>query len=292
MYMRLNTMSQRFAAMMLIALSVLTSAHAAEPVDKGPLLATVADKPIYTKELVNYAKANPLMTGYITHEAGLRRVLDDMINYRLLLLEGDRENIVKEPDESEDRYIMRVKGKLVQKCERLDEAGSKAFFEAHPELFSTPAYARLSKAYLKKSDKIDGMSAVDFMNNQAAELRSGNVEFDALVAKIRPLVPSDVVLGDIGFMPLAEIDPIISLVSKANVGDVVGPVERGGNIFVFLVTERRQPIPLKWEDVLASAQEVAYSHCMQDNFAILKKNMEERFPVQIQEENIRTLKYY
>ena len=287
-----NSLAMRTAAVLLLVAANLTGVYAAPVVEKGPLLATVAGEPIYARDVISYAKANPLMSGYITHEAGFRRVVDDMINYQLLKLEGKRVGMSMDPDEKEDRYILRVKDKFVQKCERLDEAGSKKFYEQHPELFSTPAYARLSKAYLKKSDSIDGVSSSEFLTEQAESLRSGKIEFDAVVAKIRPKVHADIALGDIGFMPLAEPDPIIDLVKAASIGDVVGPVERDGNIFIFLVTERREPVQLKWEEVLADAQDAAYSYCMQDNYANLRKEMEKHFPVVIYDENFRSLQFY
>lgn len=273
------------------AFLTLGGAQASDTSDKGPLLAKVADNPIYAKDVVAYAKPNPVMSGYMTHMEGLRRVLDDMINYRLLILEGARQNITKAADEREDHYVIRVKDQLMQKCERPDEAGSKKFFEDHPELFSTPPYARLSKAYLRKSDTVDGLNAADFLQGQAENVRSGRVDFDEIVAKVRQKVPTDVTLGDIGFMPLVETDHVIDLVRKASVGDVVGPFERDGNIFLFLVTEQRAAVPMKWEEVLAGAQDAAYNHCMQQNYATLRDEMTRHFPVVIYEETIRALKF-
>jgi len=279
------------ASILCFALLTLGGAQASDTSDKGPLLAKVADHAIYAKDVVTYAKPNPVMSGYMTHAEGLRRVLDDMINYRLLLLEGARQNIAQAADEREDLYVIRVKDQLMQKCERLDEAGSKKFFEDHPELFSTPPFARLSKAYLKKTDTVDGLSAADFLQDQAEGVRSRQIEFDEIVAKVRPKIPTDIVLGDIGFMPLIETDPVIDLVRKASVGDVVGPFERDGNIFLFLVTDYRAAAPTKWEEVLAGVQDTAYNHCMQQNYATLRDEMTKHFPVVIYEESIRALKF-
>lgn len=276
----------------LLLLASLVFAPAFAAPDPSSLLASVNAKPIYVDDLRDYAKINPAMSGHITHLAGVRRVLNDMINIRLLILEGQKNGIARNPDDSDGYYAMRVRDQLLAKCERLDEAGSKAFYEEHKELFSTPAYARLNKAYLKKSDRVDGQNAVDFMQAQADALRSNDVSFDVVVGKIRGKIPADIVLGDIGFMPLAEKDPIIDQIALASVGDVVGPIERDGNIYIFQVTDRHEPVVQKWEEVLAGAQDAAFAYCTKQNFSALRKEMESHFPVVIEEQNLNALKFY
>ncbi|MFZ5580746.1 MAG: peptidyl-prolyl cis-trans isomerase [Pseudomonadota bacterium] len=258
---------------------------------RGPLLSTVNGENIHVRDLQAYAKSNPLMSGYMTHLAGVRRVLDDLINVKLLVLEGQRRAIPRNEDETDSRYAWRMRNQLTEPCERLDEAGSKAFYEAHPELFSTPAYVRVNKVYLKSGDSVDGLSAADFLKNQAAGLRDGSMKFDDLVTKVRPKIPSDIRLGDMGFIPMNEKDALIDQLNNAKVDDLVGPFEKDGFIYLFQVTERREPVTLKWEEVLASAQDAAYSHCMQTHYARLRKDMESHFPVVMHEENIASLKF-
>ncbi|MEW6727924.1 MAG: peptidyl-prolyl cis-trans isomerase [Pseudomonadota bacterium] len=282
----------RQLSLVLCALLVSVTAYAAdETSQRGPLLATVNGEPIHVRDLQAYAKGNPIMTGYMTHLPGVRRVLDDLINVKLLVLEGQRLGIQRNEDEKDDRYALRLRNQLMEKCERPDEAEAKGFYEAHPEVFSTPAYVRVNKVYLKATDKVEDMDAMAFLKRRSEGLRDGSLNFEDIVAKVRPLIPSDIRLGDMGFIPLNEKDPLIDQLSQAKVHDLIGPFENNGFIYLFQVTDRRDPIVLSWDEVKGSAQDMAFSHCMQTHFAKLRREIESRFPVVIYEETLKALKF-
>lgn len=278
----------KLSAILILFVGLTTgSAHA--ETDSSRVIASVNAKTISVDNLLDYAKINPLFSGELGTPDGLVRVLNDMINVRLLNLEGEMQKISREAKSSDGAYAIVVKSNLMEKCEPLDEAGSKAFFEAHPEAFSSPAYARVNKIYLKNSDLLDGLTASEFMQAQAKALRSNEVNFEDIVSKVRPKIPADIPLGDIGFMPLVEKHELVEKLSQAGIGDVIEPFERNGYIYLFQVTDRREPVVANWKDAQKIAQEVAYRECNREHFYTLRKLMESHFPVVIYEDNIRNL---
>lgn len=260
--------------------------------DENPVLAEVNHEPIRLQDLRNYVSRHPLLRGYTGTREGIRMLLDDMINSRLLELEGRRRDIpLNEGESPQDvSYVLRVRSQLAGRCEPPDEAEARAFYDSHPELFSTPAYARVSRVYLPEDMTMDGQTAHAFLAAQAEAVRDGSTGFDEVVKMVRPRLPADARIGDMGFQPLAEEDPLIEAISRTPVGGVVGPFVRDGNVYLFYVTERREPILMPWSEVRAEAPKIAQDECRKASFKALREEMAKRFPVVIHHDVIEKLK--
>lgn len=260
------------------------------PVEENPLLASVNNEKIHLFDLREYAKARPFMTGYMTSPEGARRVLDDMINFRLLELEGARRGLEKGKDEGTTEYVMRVKAKFVPVCELPGEEGAKAFYQQHPELFSSPVFLRLSRAMVPLAAKFGEQSAQDYLTQSVAQLKDGTLRFDTLVETLKPLSAKGAMMGDVGFQPMAEADPLIDLLKDRKPGEFVGPYVAGDQVFVFAVTDRREALLTPWEEARRMAGNAALSHCNQEAFAGFKREAVKHFPVVYEEENLSKLR--
>lgn len=260
--------------------------------DENPVLAEVNGESIRLQDLRDYVARHPLMRGYMGSQAGIRMVLDDMVNTRLLQLEGQRQGIPLYDGErpQDETYVMRVRAQLVKGCELPDAAAARAFYDTHPELFSSPAYGRISRVYLPEGQRIQEQSAHDFLLAQAKAIHEGHSRFDDLVNTIRPLLPKDAKIGDMGFLPLVEDSPLIKALASAPVGSIVGPFVSDGNVYLFQLTQRHDPELTPWSKAEAEAPKVAQNVCRREAFQALRTEMIKHFPVIVHEDVLNQLK--
>jgi len=278
-----------------VAIAMAAALNVASAADEqDPLLATVGKSEIHLQDLRAYVQKNPLMRGYMTHLAGVKLVLDDMVNSRLLALEGQRKEIALNDDETPDStsYLVKVRGLLTEKCEMPTEEGAKAYYDAHPEQFSTPPYARVSRLYLPADKPVNGLTAKDYLMRKAQAIHEGRDTFDGVLEKTRPYLAEGAKVGDMGFLPMNESNPLIDAVNKVGVGDLVGPFEAKNDVFLFQVTERRAPVLSSWEAVKGDAASVAYKECRKDAFARLRDDMAQRFGVSYNEKALAELRMF
>lgn len=257
---------------------------------EDPVLAEIDGQKILASQVRAYVKTRPLLSGYLlTGYPGWKQVLEDLIQLRLLNLEGERVGIPKEEGDDEDLYALRVKRKLLPPCEKPDEKEAKRFYKTHPELFSTPAFVRLQRIELPALVQVEGQDALTFLQTAAEQVRKGRVSLDDLARRC----PSQC-LHDLGFV---RTDGLVSLEDRAlaelqtaEVGGVVGPLKVGGWVYLYQVTARREPILTPWEQAKEEAAEVALRFCQQQAFAKLKEELYHRYHVVLYEETLRAIR--
>ncbi|HHH39815.1 MAG TPA: peptidyl-prolyl cis-trans isomerase [Sedimenticola sp.] len=273
---------------LLLLLATLT-AGAEETGD--PVLAWIGDRSVTLRQVREYARNKPILRGYLsTGYPGVRRVLEDLIAVRLLNREGERLGIPRQPEDDDDLYAFRVKGRLLPKCHKPDEAGARAFYERHPEQFSTPVFVRLQRLELPAAARIDGRPAEAFLKQAAEKIRAGALAFEDLKAHC----PTSGCLQDLGFVRLDGLDIVrdsaMAGLRAARPGDVVGPVRAGDAVFLYRVTARRDPILAPWEQVRDEAEEKAQRFCRRQAFAELRRQLYQRYQVRIDEDGLRALR--
>ncbi len=257
---------------------------------EDPVLAEIDGQKILASQVRAYVKTRPLLSGYLlTGYPGWKQVLEDLIQLRLLNLEGERVGIPKEEGDDEDLYALRVKRKLLPPCEKPDEKEAKRFYKTHPELFSTPAFVRLQRIELPALVQVEGQDALTFLQTAAEQVRKGRVSLDDLARRC----PSQC-LHDLGFV---RTDGLISLkdqalaeLQTAEVGGVVGPLKVGEWVYLYQVTARREPILTPWKQAKEEAAKVALRFCQQQAFAKLKEELYHRYHVVLYEETLRAIR--
>lgn len=253
-----------------------------------PVLAEVAGEKVNLGQVRAYVKKRPLLAGYLqTGYAGWRRVLEDLIALRLLNLEGERLKIPREAEDDEDLYAFRVKRKLLPPCDPPDEKEARRFYQAHPELFSTPVFVRLSRIELPASVQIGGQPAPAFLQQTAEAVRAGKVSLQEMARRC----PQGNCLQDLGFVRLDGLeDALLNPLKDAQPGAVVGPIPLGEFVFLYQVTARREPILAPWEQVEAEVPAAAQRFCRQEAFVRLMHELHRRYGVVLHEETLRALR--
>jgi hypothetical protein len=259
---------------------------------QDPILAEIGGDKITASQVRAYVKKRPLLSGYlVTGYAGWRTVLVDLIDLRLLNLEGERLAIPKEAEDDEDLYALRVKRKLLPPCPKPDEEEARRFYQDHPERFSTPALVRLERLELPASAQVEGKEAWAFLQEAAERVRAGEEEFSRLAERCPQ---GQACLQDLGFMRTDGLTAVgdlkLQALSAAKVGEVVGPLKAGEWVYLYRVTARREPILAPWEQVRTEAAEEAQSFCKKQAFAQLRQELYRRYQVVLHEEALQALR--
>jgi hypothetical protein len=264
----------------ILALALLIHQPAlAETEASNPVLATVAEHAITKQDLLNYGRESPYLLPYLSIPGGPMKILNDMINERLLILEGERLGIAK-GETSSPAYAYQVRSHLAPACPIPDEGTAKSYYEEHPEKFSTPIFLRLYRFGLPFT--AENESAVF---NQLSELgnsvRRGETTLADAVAngKNESMVVRQ---GDLGFLPYDDTDnPIMKELTRAPINQIVGPLKQKDWFFLYQVTDRREPILASYERIKDEAAKVEREECSRLKFKELLDELKQRWPVRM-----------
>lgn len=220
---------------------------------------------------------------------GLRHLLKEMAVVRVLVLEGEKRSIprrVGDGSRFDDAYALAVRSRLMPSCEPpKDEREAKAFYDSHPEAFRVPGRARVSRLVVRRSDRLEGKSAGDWLTEQARLIASGKRKFDDLLAVVMPLNPGER-MGDLGYIDLGEDSPVVKAIASAPVGGVVGPVRDGDSLFLFLVTDKKEAVLPSWDVVRLQAAARAVEFCRETAIRHLTDDLLKKYDVRYDEEVI------
>lgn len=260
----------------------------AESKQENPALATIGDNLTITKfDVLNYARPLPNLYPYLTIPGGPKRILEDMIRTRLLIMEGERLGMPRPGAESggDTAYAIAVRLRLAPRCAPPDETAARTYFNAHPEQFSTPLFLRLNRFGLKYTpenrEKINAR-----LQSLAAQLSKGEVTFAAIAAdsddefdRFRK--------GDLGYVAQDDAsNPIMAELAKAGTGQVIGPLEQGEMLYLYQITGRREPLPESYENIKAVVAEKQQTDCYRQRVETMFDTLKQRWPVKILLDNI------
>lgn len=209
-------------------------------------------------------------------------LLDNMIKERLFLLEGKRLGIARPEKEDHDfAYALKVREELLKPCPEPTEAEAKAFYAAHPEVFSTPLLLRVSRIGLRFSEDTI-VEVEEKLRAILQRIESGQLSFAEAASRYSEDTLSKARGGDIGFEPIADLqNPVFALMSQASDKDIIGPVQEKDMLYLYQVTDRREPILEPYETARARAGTEQRKNCQQRVSEQLIAELKQRWPVKI-----------
>ncbi|MBZ0104743.1 MAG: peptidyl-prolyl cis-trans isomerase [Sulfuricella denitrificans] len=283
-------MIKHFFLLPLLLVGLMAGPLRAESKQDNPALATIGSDLTITKfDVINYARPLPNLYPYLTIPGGPKRILEDMIRTRLLIMEGERLGMPRSGAENggDTAYAIAVRLRLAPRCAPPAESAVRAFYDAHPDQFSSPLFLRLNRFGLRYTP--DNRNAVNArLQAMAARLSGGEVTFAAIAAD------SDDEFdrfrgGDLGFVAQEDAsNPIMAELAKAKTGQVIGPLEQGEMLYLYQVSGRREPVPESYESVRVQAAEKQQSDCYRQRVEAMFDTLKARWPVKILLDNLDT----
>lgn len=254
------------------------------------VIATIGDNISITKqELINYGRSLPHLVAYLGIPGGPMRILDDMIKQQLLVLEGKRLGM-DQPDLTNiggnTGLAISVRLRLAPRCSQPDDNTVKAYYLAHPEMFSTPLLLNLNRFGLSFTPENEAY-VFNKMSSIKDKLLKGEITFLTIASESDDEIDR-ARHGNIGFISADDMrNPIIQELTNSLPKQIVGPVKQKNRLYLYQVIDRREPLLAPYEsnikqDVANMQQEECYQTRVDDMFTTLKQ----RWPVKILIEDI------
>jgi hypothetical protein len=247
------------------------------------VLVQVGNQSIRLKDLVDFAKKSATFFPYLQIPGGPEKILDEMIWYKLFVLEGHDLDI-PEPTEEEGGeevlYVLRVKKRLLPEFSPLTEDEVCLFYKEHPEEFSTPLMLRVSqiRVFIKNGNEAQARKRVEAA---LKALGSGKKAFDQIAREYSEDTFSKERGGDLGFIPMEKIDPpeLEQTLRALPVGRISDVVRVGQALAIYKITDRRDPVLDPYDQVSGPAREKAEYYRTKKALDILRKEMEAKWGV-------------
>ena len=245
------------------------------------VVATIDGEPITDRDVAEFGQRTPMLAAYLSAPGGPMRLLQLMIDDRLFLLEGERQQIPRPGDGSDQLYLMKLQNELVPGCPELTEADARAFYQAHLGQFSTPLFLRLRRIGLPIAGG-DEQVVGDRLLEIKASIVSGERDF----AEIADALSHDDIGrgrgGDIGYMPIdVSQNPVLSLLVDAAPDEIIGPLVEGDVLFLYQVLARREPIVEPFETVRDQVPKVYARVCREQRLDAVINELKTRWPVEV-----------
>lgn len=245
------------------------------------VVARVEGEEITTEELLRHARSLVNLQGHLQMPGGPYRLLEDLVQQKLLLKEGERRGIPRAPEVSEVAYTLAVRKRLMPPCEKPDSSQAQAFFQQNPELFSVPSVIRLSRVGLAVGD--DPQASGQQLFEIKTQIEAEELSFAEAVERYSEDIIGKDKGGDIGFIfnDPDQPNPLFDELSTRSEVDIHGPFRQEDMWFIYKVTERREPVLQGFADVEARVVEAYTQHCLQGAFAELMKELKHRWSTEI-----------
>lgn len=251
--------------------------------EANPVLAIVADFPITKQDLLNYGRESPYLLPYLSIPGGPMRILKDMVNERLLILEGERLGIVQ-GEKSNPAYAFQIRNYLTPPCPVPDPNTTRTYYDENPEKFSTPVFLRLYRFGLPFTAENE-TAVFGQLRDLRDRITRSETTLSAAVAEAEAEGKSEsdaVRQGDLGFLPDDSPDnPTMKELIHAPVNQIVGPLKQKDWFFLYQVTDRREPILATYESVKVEAAKVQREACSQLKWNKLFNELRQRWPVKM-----------
>ncbi|MGF1526808.1 MAG: peptidylprolyl isomerase [Candidatus Competibacterales bacterium] len=264
--------------------TALAAASAASP-QGGKPLATVAGEPITYGDLVAYSQRWVDTKVYLTIPGGLEKILQRVIDDRLLHLEGERLGVAIPPANQggEAGFLAQVERRIAKPCPPVTEDQVQAFYRDNLHRFSTPLLLRIQRIGLP-ADETNRLEVHRRLADLKDRIETGEVTFAAAAEEYSEDPMSQGRAGDIGFIPVErDPNPVVTQLKGLDPasGTVVGPVAQPGMSFIYRVTDRREPIPAAFEEVAQEARAGAAYQCRRRALDAALAQLQTRWPVEI-----------
>jgi len=250
---------------------------------RSSVVARIAGEDIQLEEVLRYARSVTELTAFLHTPNGLPLILEDLIETRLLVREGQRLEMSREEKESDLSYARRVRERLVKSCPTPSAEEARAFYEAHPEQFSTPRYTRARRIGIEAETPEQREIARQRLLDLREAINAGKTSFANAAAEISQDPLSKDRQGDVGFFPQNpdRPDPLAEQLHAAAIDEFVDPVTQGDMVFLYQITDRHEPILAPFdEDVARDAEQAFKVHCFEERFQRVIVELQERWPVE------------
>lgn len=252
-------------------------------------LATVDGQAITMHDFRQYARASAILFGQLSIPGGPMQVLDIMLQERLLQLEGKRRGIEADDEAAEKDprlYARQVYNALLPPCPEPDAQAARAFYDAHPERFSTPLFLRLERIGLR-SDADSRAANTARLEQLKQRILQGEIDFASAEKQYNEDAESRERAGDIGYVAVRDPDaPFWRPLVKAAINDIVGPLQEKDMVFLYRVTHRREPILEPYDTAKEKAAKAQRSACESAAANALFAELSRRWPVEIKVDDI------
>lgn len=280
--------------LLLLFLALLTGAtrnvntEAADlAVTPAEVVATVDGEPITERDIIEFARRSPLLVNYLGLPGGPMWLLDLIITDRLMLREGERRGIPRPEgdDDTQTLYLQRLENRLIARCEPLNsEQELKAFYDSHIDRFSSPLLLRFRRIGLRLDPADDDDIADKHAQLQTLKerLQRGERQFAAAADELSEDPIGSGRGGDIGFVSMeGQEGPVFELFRQAEEETIIGPLLEEGMIYLYQVTDRREPIPDPFEAVRDRIGRDYQRFCRQRALQELVTELKTRWPVEV-----------
>lgn len=274
--------------LVILCCGLFTSQLWAEPKWENPSLATIGTDITLTKsDVINHARPAPNLYPYLTIPGGPRRILEDLIQTRLLILEGLRLGMTRPAQENggDTAFTIAVRLRLAPRCAPPGEEATKAFYDAHPEKFSTPPFLRLNRFGLRFTPE-NREALTSRLQTLATRLAQGETTF-AAIAPVSDDEFGKLRAGDLGFVAQDDpSNPIMAGLAKANNSQIVGPLEQGEMLYLYQITARREAMLEPYEGIRMAVAEKQQAACYSQRVETMFEALKQRWPVKILVDNV------
>lgn len=223
---------------------------------------------------------------------GKQKAVTEATMTRALVLEGLRLGESRNESSADERfdenYALTVYRKITPVCQKPeDEAAAKQFFEQHPEAFRIPVQARLSRIMVPVTSRIDGLSASAWMYGRAQAIASAEVSFATVAEQAQGVHKLDA-QGDLGWVLVPPESHLMRAIASAQPGELVGPANEAGFVYLFNVVGRRDARQPTWNEVAAQAATRAQEVCREENQQKVQAELFKRYGVEIDMKGLTT----
>lgn len=278
-------------SLMIFVLWLVGFATASFAADEGVLAELAGDVKITKNDLENYVRKRIDLSGTFKNYYTVENSLNEMILTRLLVSEGMERSVPRaenfRSDEMyDDIYAWAVYKVIAEKCISIenDEAGF-IFFRNNPSAFRINSSVRLYRYMIPNKHELDGRDAKAKMTEWAKSWSQGTMTLDEISLRSADIYNTEV-QGDIGWVQLSNEIDIMRAVDSAKVGELVGPVEEGGFVYLFFVAAKRDARQLDWGDVKDHVNKIALEYCARENSKKIKQSLFQKYNVKINKQNI------
>lgn len=287
-------LQRRLAAWASLSFFALAAAAQMPP----PLARLSNGEVIAEQDLSDYLDRRADLRSLSRNAWGTEEVVREMALTRALNLEGEVLNMPRRTagegptPRFDDVYALAVQRRQSPACKPpASEQEARQYFNTHPQAFVVPVQVRVQRIMLPASTQIDGRQAMDWLLDRAQAISAGAGKFSDAAERAQQAYQMET-QGDLGWVNL-ELDTnsseILTALKGVKPGQMLGPVRDGEFAYLFLMTSRREPRALTWDEAKGFAATRAESHCRTQAATQLREDLFKKYGVQIDRAAIREL---
>lgn len=215
------------------------------PESDGAVLAEIGNNAITLGDLLAFASEDPFLVQYVGSPAGRARILNELIEERLLVMAAkDRANLTEDASGAEVRDATRKLASKHLAPDEVTETQVAEYYELHKSTLGIPASVRVRDIVVPIDEGADSKARAQAKAKAEALLtqaKSG-ASFAELAAQYADSEALRLVEGDRGYLPLHQFPHLREAVAGMEVGEFSDVVELPTGFQVFELLGRREGV--------------------------------------------------